>query len=152
MIEKIHETEQLSKKLKHFSFTYELNSKGFLFVGHLMSQHHAVWISRTDLLSCMCCHTESQVAYQSCYLTYSQCTDTGPTCPSTDPIMPGPLRVASRVPFFESWVWLNMGKQEMIHGSLALVDALVLCHRGSGGQAVVLWVYLHFDTQASQFS
>ena len=34
------------------------------------------------------CHTETEVADQTFYLTQSQNTDTRPTSPSTDPIMP----------------------------------------------------------------
>ena len=37
----------------------------------------------------MCCHTETEVAEQTFYLTQSQYTDTGPTSPSTDPVTPG---------------------------------------------------------------
>ena len=37
----------------------------------------------------MCCHTETEVADQTFYLTQSQYTDTGPTSPSADPITPG---------------------------------------------------------------
>ena len=36
-----------------------------------------------------CCHTETEVADQTFYLTQSQYTDTGPTSPSADPTMPG---------------------------------------------------------------
>ena len=36
-----------------------------------------------------CCHTETEVADQTFYLTQSQYTDTGPTSPSADPITPG---------------------------------------------------------------
>ena len=36
-----------------------------------------------------CCHTETEVADQTFFLTQSQYTDTGPTSPSADPIMPG---------------------------------------------------------------
>ena len=36
-----------------------------------------------------CCHTETEVADQTFYLTQSQYTDTGPTSPSTDPTTPG---------------------------------------------------------------
>ena len=45
--------------------------------------------SRTDLLTCTCCHTEIEVADPTFHLTQSQYTDTGPTSPSTDPITPG---------------------------------------------------------------
>ena len=36
-----------------------------------------------------CCHTETEVADQTFYLTQSQYTDTGSTSPSSDPITPG---------------------------------------------------------------
>ena len=36
----------------------------------------------------MCCHTQTEDADQTCYLTQSQYTDTRPTIPSTDPITP----------------------------------------------------------------
>ena len=39
--------------------------------------------------NCTCCHTEKDVADQTCYLTQSPCPDTGPTSPSADPLMPG---------------------------------------------------------------
>ena len=45
------------------------------------------------------------------YLTQSQYTDTRPTSPSTDRITPGPGRVASGVPIFESLVWLDHQKK-----------------------------------------
>ena len=35
-----------------------------------------------------CCHTETEVADQTFYLTQSQYTDTGPTSSSADPITP----------------------------------------------------------------
>ena len=36
-----------------------------------------------------CCHTETEVADPTFYLTQSQYTDTGPTSPGADPISPG---------------------------------------------------------------
>ena len=36
-----------------------------------------------------CCHTETEIADQTFYLTQSQYTDTRPTSPSADPITPG---------------------------------------------------------------
>ena len=36
-----------------------------------------------------CCHTKTEVADQTFYLTQSQHTDTGPTSPSADPKTPG---------------------------------------------------------------
>ena len=61
-----------------------------LFVGCLTSQQHA-GVSQGRICSdnCTCCHTETEVADQTFYLTQSQYTDTGPTSSSTDPIMPG---------------------------------------------------------------
>ena len=59
-----------------------------LLVGCLASQQHAS-VSRgricTDNFTC--CHTETEVADPTFYLTQSQYTDTGPTSPSSDPIM-----------------------------------------------------------------
>ena len=37
----------------------------------------------------MCCHTETEVADQTCYLTQSRHTDTSPTSHSVDPVTPG---------------------------------------------------------------
>ena len=61
-----------------------------LFVGCLTSQRHAS-VSQGRICSdnVTCCHTETEVADQTFYLTQSQCTDTGPTSPSADPITPG---------------------------------------------------------------
>ena len=39
--------------------------------------------------SCMCCHTEKEVAHQTFFRTQTPYTDTRPTSPSTDPITPG---------------------------------------------------------------
>ena len=61
-----------------------------LFVGCLTSQQQASvsqgWIC-TDNFTC--CHTETEVADQTFYLTQSQYTDTGLTSPSADTITPG---------------------------------------------------------------
>ena len=61
-----------------------------LFVGCLTSQQHAC-VSQKRICSdnFMCCHTETEVADPTFYLTQSQNIDTGPTSPSTDPITPG---------------------------------------------------------------
>ena len=61
-----------------------------LFVGCLASQQHAS-VSQGRICSdnFTCCHTETEVADQTFYLTQSQYTDTGPTSPSADPITPG---------------------------------------------------------------
>ena len=57
-----------------------------LFVGCLTSQQHAS-VSQGQICSdnSTCCHTETEVADQTFYLTQSQYTDTGPTSPSADP-------------------------------------------------------------------
>ena len=58
-----------------------------LFVGCSTSQQHAsVSQGRICSDSCTCCHTETEVADQTFYLTQSQYTDTGWTSPSADPI------------------------------------------------------------------
>ena len=61
-----------------------------LLVGCLTSQQHAS-VSQGRICSdnFTCCHTETEVADQTFYLTQSQYTDSGPTSPSTDPIPPG---------------------------------------------------------------
>ena len=73
----------------HTIWKYRTHGGG-LFVGCLTSQQHASvsqgWICSDNFT---CCHTETEVADQTFYLTQSQYTDTGPTCPSADPITPG---------------------------------------------------------------
>ena len=68
----------------------QLRETGGLFVDCLTSQQHTS-VSQRRICSdnCTCCHTETEVADQTFYLTQSQCTDTGPTSPSADPITPG---------------------------------------------------------------
>ena len=61
-----------------------------LFVCCLASQQHArVSQGRICTDNFSCCHTETEVADQTFYLTESQYTDTEPTSPSADPITPG---------------------------------------------------------------
>ena len=61
-----------------------------LLVGCLSSQQHtSVSQGRICTDNFTCCHSETEVADPTFYLTQSQYTDTGPTSPSTDPIMPG---------------------------------------------------------------
>ena len=66
-----------------------LGQVGWL-VGCLTSQQHAS-VSQGRICSdnFTCCHTETEVADPTFYLTQSQYTDTGPTSPSADPITPG---------------------------------------------------------------
>ena len=65
-------------------------SEVVLLVGCLTSQQQAS-VSQGRICSdnFTCCHTETEVADQTFYLTQSQYTDTGPTSPSADPITPG---------------------------------------------------------------
>ena len=81
-------------------------------VGWLTSRHHAsVSQGRICTDNFTCCHTETEVADQTFYLTQLQYTDTGPTSPSADPITPeAPGRVATGVPVFKSLVWLDPQK------------------------------------------
>ena len=61
-----------------------------LFVGCLTPQQHAsVSQERICTNNCTCCHTETEVADQTFYITQSQYTDTWPISPSADPIMAG---------------------------------------------------------------
>ena len=58
----------------------------FLVFFSLTSQQCAKSICSNN---CMCCHTDIDVADQTCYLTQTQYTGTLPASPSTDSIMPG---------------------------------------------------------------
>ena len=61
-----------------------------LLVGCLTSQQHArVSQGRICTDNFTCCHTETEAADQTFYLTPSQYTDTGPTSLSADPLTPG---------------------------------------------------------------
>ena len=77
-----------------------------LFVGWLLNVPASCeCISGMDLLNFTCCHTETEAADQTFYLTQSQYTDTGPTSPNTDPITPGAWQgAATGVPMFKSLV------------------------------------------------
>ena len=85
--------------------SYQQHIASFCFVNHIDILH---WVQLVLLLACLksqqhasvsqgwictdnftCCHTETEVADQTFYLTQSQYTDTGQTSPSADPIMPG---------------------------------------------------------------
>ena len=73
--------------------TKAVASRRGMFLGWLLnltSQQHAR-VSQGPICSdkFTCCHTETEVADQTVYLTQSQYTDTGLTSPSTDPITPG---------------------------------------------------------------
>ena len=72
-----------------FCFPHFFNLKVCLLVGCLTSQQQAS-VSQGRICSdnFTCCHTETEVADQTFYLTQSQYTDTGPIRPSADPITP----------------------------------------------------------------
>ena len=68
----------------------DLNGIVCLLVACLTPQQHtSVSQGRICSDNFTCCHTETEVADQTFYLTQSQYTDTGPTSPSTDPTTPG---------------------------------------------------------------
>ena len=61
-----------------------------LFVGCLTSRQQArVSQGRICSDNCTCCHTETEAADQTFYLTQLQYTDIGPTSPSAEPLSPG---------------------------------------------------------------
>ena len=82
-----------------------------LLVGCLTSQQQASvsqgWIYSDN---CTCCHTETEVADQTFYLTQSQYTDTGPTSPSADPITPGAWQGSHWIANFEVTGMTRPGK------------------------------------------
>ena len=80
-----------------------------LFVGCLMSQQLAsVSQIRSDNFNC--CHTKTEFANQTFYLTQSQHTDIGPTSLSADPITSGAWQGSMTVPIFKPLVWLDPEK------------------------------------------
>ena len=79
--------------------------------------------------SVMCCHTETEAADQTFYITQSQYTDTRPTNPSTDPITSGAWQGSHGVPILKSLIWLDpeksCRKRDLNSGSCTLeADAL----------------------------
>ena len=66
-----------------------LTRKGESPTGKASQQQASVSQGRICSDSFTCCHTETEVADPTFYLTQSQYTDTGPTSPSADPITPG---------------------------------------------------------------
>ena len=74
-------------------------------VACLTSQQHAS-VSQEQICTdnSTCCHTETEVADPTFYLTQSQYTDNGSTSPNAEPIKPGACRVATGVPIFKSLV------------------------------------------------
>ena len=70
------------------------------FVGWLLNVPNAYVSEGRNCLNnhFMCCHTEVEVANQTCFQIQSQYTDTGPTRPMTDAVRLGTWQVATRVP------------------------------------------------------
>ena len=73
----------LIKLFSHFSNS--INHINTVFAGDLMSQLASISQGRICSDSCKCCHTEIEVADQTCCLIQSHDNDTRPTSPSTDP-------------------------------------------------------------------
>ena len=49
-----------------------------------------------------CCHTDTEVEDQSCYLTRSQYSDNGPTSPCTDLVTPSAWRGSRQSTYFRT--------------------------------------------------
>ena len=77
-----------------------------------MSQQYAsVSHGRICSDSCVCCHTEIEVADQTFCLTQSQDTDTQPTSPSADSIKPAAWQCSHwSEPTLKSLVWIDLEK------------------------------------------
>ena len=76
-------------------------------LGCLTSQQHAS-ISQEQICSdsCMCCHSDVEVADQTCYLIQSQCTDTQQPVPVLTLYNQAPSRVTTGAPIVQSLVRL----------------------------------------------
>ena len=69
----------------HVTHFCRVTSKATSFVGcSTFWKHASVSQGRICMNNCTCCHTDTQVADQTWYLTQSQYTDTGLTSPSSD--------------------------------------------------------------------
>ena len=92
-----HFTHLDTERTENVSFLFYLESvtvELVMFVGCLTFQRHAsVSLGQIYLDNCMCCHTETEVAGQTFYLSQSQHIDTRPTSPSTYPVTPGAWQV-----------------------------------------------------------
>ena len=100
-------TPQLRKTWLQTMAHQHIQRENYSEVGDLVAcltsqQHASVSQGRICLDNCTCCHTEIEVADQTCHLTQSQYTDTELTSPSTDAVTPG--RVATGVRIFKSLV------------------------------------------------
>ena len=115
-----------------------LNSfEPLLFVGCLTPQQHVCvsqgWICSD---SCMCCHTEIEVADQTFYLILSQYADTWPTSLSTDPITPGAWQgshCSTNVQITGmTWPWKRSTLKAAIKPRFAALEADALTTRPAG--------------------
>ena len=115
-------------------------------VGCLTSQQQAS-VSQGRICSdkFTCCHTETEVADQTFYLTQSQYTDTGPTSPSADPITPGAWQGSHWSANFLSH-WYDSTPKKSRHkrnsnprSSALEADALPLGQRGGGSEEQSGW-------------
>ena len=90
MLEIHHSGREPSNCLPQNMYQVKTVAVWYLLVGCLTSQRH-VSTSKGQICSdtCMCCHTQTEAADQTFYLTQSQYTDTRPTSPSTESTLPG---------------------------------------------------------------
>ena len=92
-----------------------------LFTGCLPCQQRVTVSQRQNCADTYtCCHTETEVAGQTCYINWSQYADPGHPvkAPTLEPQAPG--TAATRATILKSLVGLDRGKWESIPGSAAL--------------------------------
>ena len=96
-------------------------SRGGLFIDWLLNVPATCWcISGNDLPGKFtCCHTETEVADQTLYLTQPQYTGTRPTSPSADPIMSGTWQGSHWRANLEV-LWYDSTRYDSNPGSVAL--------------------------------
>ena len=95
-------------------------------------QHACVSQWQICLHNCASCHTETEVADQTFYVTHSQYSDTVLTSSSTDLHVPG--RVATEVPIFKSMVWLDLKKRAMAKAGIKPKSTTLKVNTSSLGQ------------------
>ena len=95
-----------------------------------MSQQHGSVSRETDLLHCMCCHTETEIADETFYLILSQYSDTGLASSSTDPTAPGAWQASHWRANFKLLVWF-----ENIPAQAGIKPHVCVCG-GGGGRGV----------------
>ena len=85
----LHLNQKRFVKTPNFFFEPERLLFFFLVCCLTSQQHASVSQGRVYSDKRTCCHAETEVADQTCYLTQSQYNDSGPTSPIADPITPG---------------------------------------------------------------